>query len=96
MAEQTDRPPGTTFVAAAALIFRMAVSVGILAILGDLLDRWLHTAPWFMIAGIVLGVALVIVELEIRASRYRRGSKKVRRKKKKKTKRAGGGPKGGD
>jgi ATP synthase protein I len=25
--------------------------------LGWLLDRWLHTSPWFLLSGLVLGIA---------------------------------------
>lgn len=65
-------PPGMGFLSAAAIIFRMAVAVGVLALLGDWLDRALHTAPWFLVAGIVLGVFLVLFDLQRRAGSGRR------------------------
>jgi ATP synthase protein I len=34
------------------------MSVAALCGLGWALDRWLHTAPWLMVTGIVLGAAL--------------------------------------
>jgi F0F1-type ATP synthase assembly protein I len=67
------------FLGFAAIVFRLAVAVGVLALLGDGLDRMLHTAPWFLVAGIVLGVGVVIFDLERQAGRYRRRAKRSRR-----------------
>lgn len=84
MNQQQRKPPGTGFMNAATLIFRMAIAIGVFVLLGDLLDRLLHVSPWFLVAGIILGVAVVIVDLERKAGSYRR---KVR----KKSRRAGPG-----
>lgn len=76
-----ENPPGMGFLGAAAIIFRMAVAVGVLALLGDWLDRTIHTAPWFLAAGIVLGVFLVFFDLQRRAGSGRRRRKKAGAKK---------------
>lgn len=72
-----ETPPGMGFLGAAMIIFRMAVAVGLLALLGDWLDRALHTAPWFLVAGIVLGVVAVLYDLERRAGSRRRSKRKA-------------------
>ena len=76
MTDTQESPPGMGFLGAAAIVFRMAVAVGVLALLGDWLDRTIHTAPWFLAAGIVLGVFLVLFDLQRRAGSGRRRRKK--------------------
>lgn len=77
----TGRKQGSApFFRAAAIVFRMAISVALLAYLGDWLDRTLNTAPWMMVAGMVLGVVLVLVDLEFRASVRRKRKKKIKRR----------------
>ena len=49
--EETARKSGIAYVAAFTLFISVAVMLG----LGWVLDRWLGTAPWLLIAGIVLG-----------------------------------------
>lgn len=48
--------------------WRMFVPTIGLTILGLLADKWLHTTPWIMIAGIVLGAlgAFVLVRRQIK------------------------------
>jgi ATP synthase protein I len=49
--EETARKSGIAYVAAFTLFMSVAVMLG----LGWVLDRWLGTAPWLLVAGIVLG-----------------------------------------
>ena len=51
--EETNRKTGLAY--AAALSLFAAVVSGL--IVGWLLDRWLGTRPWLLVAGIVLGAA---------------------------------------
>ena len=51
--EETNRKTGLAY--AAALSLFAAVVAGL--IIGWLLDRWLGTRPWLLVAGIVLGAA---------------------------------------
>ena len=51
--EEINRKSGLAY--AAALSLFAAVVAGL--ILGWLLDRWLGTAPWLLVTGIVLGAA---------------------------------------
>lgn len=78
MSGRGERPPGMGFLDAAAVIFRMAIAVGLLALVGDWLDRALRTSPWFLVAGIVLGVAAVLFDLQRRAGSSRRRARKKR------------------
>ena len=57
--QETNRKSGMAYAAAFAL-FASVVS-GLIA--GWLLDRWLGTAPWLLVAGIVLGAAAGFYEL---------------------------------
>lgn len=50
------------------LPFTIVGSVLLGGFLGYLLDRWLHTLPWFLIAGGAFGFAGVIIEI---ARRFR-------------------------
>ena len=64
MADEEDKPEinrksGLAYAAAIAL-FASVVS-GLIA--GWLLDRWLGTGPWLLVAGIVLGAAAGFYEL---------------------------------
>jgi len=52
--QEANRKSGIAYGAALALFMSVAALCG----LGWALDRWLHTAPWLMVAGIVLGAAL--------------------------------------
>ena len=53
-----NRRAGLAYAAALTLFFTVAVLLG----LGWLLDRWLGTGPWLMVAGIVVGSALGLYE----------------------------------
>jgi len=77
LTDRRENPPGMGFLGAAAIVFRMAVAVGLLALLGDWVDRSLHTAPWFLTAGIVLGVVVVFIDLRWRAGGVRRRRRKA-------------------
>ena len=63
MAEQDDdkdvaRKSGLMYAAALSIFFSVLTFFG----LGWLLDRWLGTSPWLVVAGIVLGSALGFYE----------------------------------
>jgi ATP synthase protein I len=49
--EETTRKSGIAYAAGLTLFFSVASLSGI----GWLLDRWLGTAPWLLVAGLVLG-----------------------------------------
>jgi ATP synthase protein I len=51
--EDEKRKSGIAYAAALSLFFSVAAMTG----LGWLLDRWLNTKPWLMVAGLVLGAA---------------------------------------
>ena len=53
-----NRRAGLAYAAALTLFFTVAVLLG----LGYVLDRWLGTGPWLMVAGIVVGSALGLYE----------------------------------
>ena len=52
--QETNRKSGIAYGAALALFMSVASLCG----LGWALDRWLATAPWLMVTGIVLGAVL--------------------------------------
>ncbi len=52
--QETNRKSGLAY-AAAINLFASVIS---LAGLGWLLDRWLETAPWLLVTGIVLGAVV--------------------------------------
>ena len=56
--ENENRRSGIAYAAALSLFFTVATLLG----LGWLLDRWLGTSPWLMVAGIVVGSILGIYE----------------------------------
>lgn len=56
--ENENRQSGMAYAAALSLFFTVVTLLG----LGYLLDRWLKTAPWLMVAGIVLGSILGLYE----------------------------------
>ncbi len=56
--EQVAHKSGVAYAAALALFFTVATCLG----LGYLLDRWLRTGPWLLVAGIVVGSALGLYE----------------------------------
>lgn len=56
--ENENRRSGIAYAAALALFFTVATMLG----LGWLLDRWLNTSPWLMVAGIVVGSILGLYE----------------------------------
>lgn len=56
--EEVTRKSGVAYAAAISLFFSVATCLG----LGYLLDRWLGTAPWLLVAGIVLGSAVGLYE----------------------------------
>jgi len=51
--EETNRKSGIAYAAAIALFASVATLAGI----GWLADRWLATAPWLLVVGVVLGAA---------------------------------------
>ena len=57
--EETNRKSGLAYAAAFSL-FASVVS-GLIA--GWLLDRWLGTKPWLLVAGLILGSAAGLYEL---------------------------------
>ena len=61
--EEINRKSGLAYAAAFSLF--AAVVAGL--ILGWLLDRWLGTSPWLLVAGLVLGAAAGLFEF-IRSS----------------------------
>jgi ATP synthase protein I len=56
--ENENRRSGIAYAAALSLFFSVATLLG----LGWLLDRWLNTSPWLMVAGIVVGSILGLYE----------------------------------
>jgi hypothetical protein len=64
-----EPPPLPGFVAFAGMGLSIAVTVGAGVVVGLLVDRWLHTAPAFLIVGLVLGVfaAVAAVRAQIKA-----------------------------
>jgi F0F1-type ATP synthase assembly protein I len=56
--ENENRRSGIAYAAALSLFFTVATLLG----LGWLLDRWLKTSPWLMVAGIVVGSILGLYE----------------------------------
>ncbi|MBD0370899.1 MAG: AtpZ/AtpI family protein [Pyrinomonadaceae bacterium] len=56
--DKENRRSGIAYAAALSLFFTVATLLG----LGWLLDRWLKTSPWLMVAGIVLGSILGLYE----------------------------------
>ena len=52
--QEANRKSGMAYAAALALFMSVASLCG----LGWVLDRWLGTAPWLLVGGIVLGAAL--------------------------------------
>lgn len=57
--EEINRRSGAAYAAA----FSLFASVISGMIVGWLLDRWLKTSPWLLVAGIVLGAAAGFYEL---------------------------------
>lgn len=51
--QETNRKSGIAYAAAISLFVAVAVFLAI----GWMLDRWLGTKPWLLVAGIVLGSA---------------------------------------
>ena len=56
--EGINRRSGLAYAAALTLFFTVATLLG----LGWLLDRWLGTAPWLLVTGIVVGSAVGLYE----------------------------------
>jgi ATP synthase protein I len=56
--EGVNRKSSIAYAAALSLFFSVVTLLG----LGWLLDRWLGTSPWLLVAGIVLGSALGLYE----------------------------------
>lgn len=50
--EETNRKAGLAYTAAFSLFAAVVSGLG----LGWLLDRWLGTSPWLLVAGLVLGI----------------------------------------
>lgn len=49
--QEVTRKSGMAYAAGLAIFFSVATLMGV----GWLLDRWLGTSPWLMVAGIILG-----------------------------------------
>ena len=49
--QQITRKSGIVY----AAVFSLAVSIVVFLLMGWLLDRWLKTSPWLLVAGIVIG-----------------------------------------
>jgi F0F1-type ATP synthase assembly protein I len=79
MSEPRDGTPGMGFLGVATVVFRIALAVGVLALIGDGFDRLFHTTPWFLVAGIVIGLALVFADMERKAGSYRRRARRPAR-----------------
>ncbi len=52
--QETNRKSGIAYAAALTLFASVVFLCGV----GWLLDRWLETAPWLMISGLVLGAVV--------------------------------------
>jgi F0F1-type ATP synthase assembly protein I len=75
MSEDPRRDWGDAY----SLPFTLVGLVGIFAGLGYLLDRWIGTKPWFMVAGVFLGAIfgfVYLVSLLFLRPRNGRGRKK--------------------
>ena len=57
--EEVNRKSGLAYAAA----FSLFASVVSCLIVGWLLDRWLNTAPWLLVVGIIVGAAAGFYEL---------------------------------
>lgn len=56
--ESVNRKSSMAYAAALSLFFSVVTLLG----LGWLLDRWLGTGPWLLVAGIVLGSVIGLYE----------------------------------
>jgi ATP synthase protein I len=56
--EDVSQKSGVAYAAAISLFLTVATCLG----LGYLLDHWLRTGPWLMVAGIVVGSAVGLYE----------------------------------
>jgi ATP synthase protein I len=66
--EQTDNQrSGIAYAAAITLFLTVATLLG----LGLLLDRWLGTTPWLLVAGIVLGSVIGLYQFVRMTSRIK-------------------------
>jgi ATP synthase protein I len=52
--EETSRKSGFAYAAGISLFASVVTFCG----LGWILDRWLGTSPWFLVAGVVIGAAV--------------------------------------
>jgi F0F1-type ATP synthase assembly protein I len=43
--------------------YTLMAAIGVLGGIGYALDRWRGTSPWFLLAGLLLGIAVGFVEL---------------------------------
>lgn len=57
MAQRQDRPPLVEAMKYAQIGTMLIVPMGVLGALGHWLDRRFGTAPWLLLAGLVLGMA---------------------------------------
>ncbi|MGH9898378.1 MAG: AtpZ/AtpI family protein [Pyrinomonadaceae bacterium] len=55
---ETARKSGIAYIAALSIFFSVLFFFG----LGWLLDRWLSTTPWFVVAGVCIGSILGITQ----------------------------------
>ena len=63
--EEVNRRSGLAYAAAFSLFAAVVAGLGI----GWLLDRWLGTKPWLLVAGVVLGSAAGLYEFVRTSSR---------------------------
>jgi ATP synthase protein I len=56
--EETNRKTGIAYAAGISLF----VSVMAFCALGWMLDRWLGTAPWFLVAGVIAGAIIGFIQ----------------------------------
>ncbi|MGH9903257.1 MAG: AtpZ/AtpI family protein [Pyrinomonadaceae bacterium] len=56
--QEVTRKSGMAYAAGLTIFFSLLIFLGA----GWLLDRWLGTAPWLLVAGIVLGAAVGFYE----------------------------------
>ena len=65
----------------AGLGMQLALSMAFFVVVGYLLDRWLDTDPWLLVAGAVVGMAAIFVQLFRVVGEMNRQSEDRRRQK---------------
>ncbi len=71
--QQSDRKQRQSMASAASLGFEVVVPVALLSYGGNWLDRTLDTPPWFLLGGMLLGMAVGFYNLFRRAVPRNRG-----------------------